>query len=119
VRELAGATIKVGATTDDVDKVVHDAIVAAGAYPSPLGYCGFPRSVCTSVNNVICHGIPDTRILQDGDIVNVDVSCCRLCVSVCAVCLCCVLCFIVLSVVLLVFARDDLPCCCSPSRNNV
>ena len=56
-------------------QVVHDFTVEHGAYPSPLNYHGFPKSVCTSVNEVICHGIPDARELRDGDIVNVDVSC--------------------------------------------
>ena len=63
-----------GITTDAIDRELHDMIIAAGAYPSPLGYRGFPRAVCTSVNNVVCHGIPDDRALVDGDIVNVDVS---------------------------------------------
>ncbi|KAH6560183.1 hypothetical protein BASA60_000382 [Batrachochytrium salamandrivorans] len=53
---------------------VHQNIIASGAYPSPLGYLNFPRSVCTSINNVICHGIPDSRILQSGDIINIDVT---------------------------------------------
>ncbi|MCO5599232.1 hypothetical protein L7F22_053332 [Adiantum nelumboides] len=63
-----------GVTTDEIDKAVHKMIVEAGAYPSPLGYGGFPKSVCTSVNDCICHGIPDSRPLQDGDIVNIDVT---------------------------------------------
>lgn len=63
-----------GVATDSLDRFVHDAAVAAGAYPSPLGYRGFPKSVCTSVNEVICHGIPDSRKLADGDIVNIDVT---------------------------------------------
>lgn len=54
---------------------MHDTTIANGAYPSPLWYHNFPKSVCTSVNEVVCHGIPDARPLQDGDIVNVDVSC--------------------------------------------
>lgn len=62
-------------TTDDVDRAVHDMIVAAGAYPSPLNYAGFPKSVCSSINEVICHGIPDARPLQFGDVVSFDVSC--------------------------------------------
>ncbi|KAK3288917.1 Microtubule-associated protein 1A, partial [Cymbomonas tetramitiformis] len=65
-----------GITTDEIDKVVHDTIVAGGGYPSPLNYHSFPKSVCTSVNEVICHGIPDARILEDGDVVNVDVTAC-------------------------------------------
>lgn len=56
-------------------QVVHDFTVEHGAYPSPLRYHHFPKSVCTSINEVICHGIPDMRELQSGDIVNVDVSC--------------------------------------------
>lgn len=53
-----------GVTTDEIDKAVHQMIIDAGAYPSPLGYGGFPKSVCTSVNECICHGIPDSRPLQ-------------------------------------------------------
>ncbi|MDP7598504.1 MAG: type I methionyl aminopeptidase [Acidimicrobiales bacterium] len=63
-----------GATTDRLDEVVHEATIARGGYPSPLNYRGYPKSVCTSVNEVICHGIPDSRPLVEGDIVNVDVT---------------------------------------------
>ncbi len=70
----AGESVEPGITTDAIDRIVHDATVAAGAYPSPLNYRGFPKSVCTSVNEVICHGIPDSRALLDGDIVNIDVT---------------------------------------------
>ena len=63
-----------GVATDEIDRLVHDVAVSAGAYPSPLGYRGYPKSVCTSVNEVICHGIPDSRRLADGDIVNIDVT---------------------------------------------
>lgn len=63
-----------GVTTNHIDQVLHEAIVAKGAYPSPLNYMGFPKSVCTSINNIIAHGIPDDRPLQDGDIINVDVT---------------------------------------------
>ncbi|KAK9918843.1 hypothetical protein WJX75_007458 [Coccomyxa subellipsoidea] len=66
--------VRPGVTTEEIDRVVHEATIAAGAYPSPLNYCNFPKSVCTSVNEVICHGIPDQRPLEDGDIVNVDVT---------------------------------------------
>ena len=66
--------VRIGMTTDEIDRFVHEASVAAGAYPSPLGYRGFPKSVCTSVNEVICHGIPDSRKLADGDIMNIDVT---------------------------------------------
>jgi methionyl aminopeptidase len=66
---------EIGRTTDDIDTAVHQYIVHAGAYPSPLGYLGFPKSICSSVNEVICHGIPDQRPLQFGDVVSFDVSC--------------------------------------------
>lgn len=61
VLQHAGSLVKPGITTDEIDQVVHDMIVAAGAYPSPLNYGKFPKSVCTSVNEVVCHGIPDKR----------------------------------------------------------
>jgi methionyl aminopeptidase len=64
-----------GVTTEEIDKVVHEYIISQGAYPSPLGYYNFPRSCCTSVNEIICHGIPDTRPLEEGDIINLDISC--------------------------------------------
>ena len=70
----AGALVKPGLTTDEIDAFVHEASIKAGGYPSPLNYRGFPKSVCTSVNEVICHGIPDDRPLRDGDIVNIDVT---------------------------------------------
>jgi len=63
-----------GTTTDRIDRFVHEACIERGGYPSPLNYRGFPKSVCTSVNEVICHGIPDSRALAEGDIVNVDVT---------------------------------------------
>ncbi|CAH2050594.1 unnamed protein product, partial [Iphiclides podalirius] len=68
------AFIKPGLTTDDIDELVHNFTIEAGAYPSPLHYQGFPKSVCTSVNNVAVHGIPDLRPLQDGDIINIDIT---------------------------------------------
>src|SRR5580765_6099877 len=71
--ELADA-VKVGMTTDELDRICHEACIARGGYPSPLHYKGFPKSLCTSVNEVVCHGIPDDRVLLDGDIVNVDVT---------------------------------------------
>ncbi|WP_168581640.1 type I methionyl aminopeptidase [Gephyromycinifex aptenodytis] len=70
----AGKAVAVGVTTDELDRVAHEFMVEAGAYPSTLGYRGYPKSVCTSVNEVVCHGIPDSRPLQDGDIVNIDVT---------------------------------------------
>ena len=66
--------VRVGMTTDELDRICHEACIARGGYPSPLHYKGFPKSVCTSVNEVICHGIPDDRQLLDGDIVNCDVT---------------------------------------------
>ena len=70
----AGRRVAVGVTTDELDAFVHQACIDAGGYPSPLNYRGFPKSLCTSVNEVICHGIPDDRPLRDGDIVNLDVT---------------------------------------------
>lgn len=71
---VGAALVAPGVTTDEIDRVVHEFICDAGAYPSPLGYKAFPKSLCTSVNEVICHGIPDSRPLEDGDIVNLDVT---------------------------------------------
>ncbi|CAK4033523.1 Methionine aminopeptidase 1 [Lecanosticta acicola] len=74
VLDIAARAAKPGVTTDEIDKIVHDACVERDSYPSPLNYCHFPKSVCTSPNEVICHGIPDHRPLQDGDILNIDVT---------------------------------------------
>jgi methionyl aminopeptidase len=74
ILDLAHSLVRPGITTDEIDRVVHAAIVARGAYPSPLNYNNFPKSLCTSVNEVVCHGIPDARPLEDGDIVNLDIS---------------------------------------------
>ena len=63
-----------GVTTDYIDAMVFREIIKHGAYPSPLNYAGFPKSICTSVNEVICHGIPDDRPLEDGDLLSIDVS---------------------------------------------
>ena len=71
--ELAAA-VRPGITTDELDHICHQACIARGGYPSPLHYKGFPKSLCTSINEVICHGIPDDRPLEDGDIVNCDVT---------------------------------------------
>jgi methionyl aminopeptidase len=65
---------QVGTTTEAIDHFLFKQITRANAYPSPLRYCGFPKSVCTSVNNIACHGIPDDRSLMDGDIINVDIT---------------------------------------------
>lgn len=72
--DLVASKIAPGITTDDINVLVHDFTVQHGATPAPLNYRGFPKSVCVSVNEVICHGIPGTRGLKDGDIVNVDVT---------------------------------------------
>ncbi len=70
----AAAVIAPGVTTDEIDRVGHEFLLDHGAYPSTLGYRGFPKSLCTSVNEVVCHGIPDDRRLADGDIVNIDIT---------------------------------------------
>lgn len=70
----AGEAVAPGVTTDELDRVVHEYLLDHGAYPSTLGYKGFPKSCCTSLNEVICHGIPDSTVIQDGDIVNIDVT---------------------------------------------
>ena len=74
ILDLVGEQIKAGMTTAEVDKIVHDYTISQGAVPAPLGYSGFPKSCCTSVNDQICHGIPDDYVLKEGDIINVDVS---------------------------------------------
>ena len=74
VLRLAGAMVRPGMTTDEIDDFVHEATIERGGYPSPLNYNHYPKSVCTSVNEVICHGIPDSRALLDGDIINIDVT---------------------------------------------
>ena len=70
----AAAVLAPGVTTDEIDAVGHEFLLDHGAYPSTLGYKGFPKSLCTSVNEVICHGIPDDRRLDEGDIVNIDIT---------------------------------------------
>jgi methionyl aminopeptidase len=71
---VGGEAVRPGVTTDEIDRVVHEFLVDNGAYPSTLGYRGFPKSCCTSLNEVICHGIPDSTVVSDGDIVNIDVT---------------------------------------------
>jgi methionyl aminopeptidase len=66
--------VKAGVTTDALNTLCHDKIVAAGAIPAPLNYKGFPKSICTSINHVVCHGIPGPKVLKDGDIVNIDIT---------------------------------------------
>lgn len=65
---------KPGVTTDALDRIGHEFLIREGAYPSTLGYRGFPKSLCTSLNEVVCHGIPDNTVLQDGDILNIDIT---------------------------------------------
>jgi methionyl aminopeptidase len=74
VLQLVATHVRPGITTEELDVIAHDACIERGAYPSPLNYHGYPKAICTSVNEVICHGIPDDRRLQDGDIVNLDVT---------------------------------------------
>jgi methionyl aminopeptidase len=74
ILRLAGEKVQPGVATEEIDAHVHELCIERDCYPSPLNYNGFPKSVCTSVNEVICHGIPDSRQLQDGDIVNLDVT---------------------------------------------
>ncbi len=72
--QLVGAACKPGVTTDELDRIGHEFVISQGAYPSTLGYRGFPKSLCSSINEVICHGIPDDTVLQDGDIINIDIT---------------------------------------------
>jgi len=72
--QAVGRAIRPGITTDELDGIGHDYVVSQGAYPSTLGYRGFPKSSCTSLNEVICHGIPDDTVLEDGDIINIDIT---------------------------------------------
>lgn len=72
--EAVGRAIRPGVTTEELDAVGHDFVIAQGAYPSTLGYRGYPKSLCSSVNEVICHGIPDDTVLENGDLVNIDIT---------------------------------------------
>ena len=72
--QVVGEAVRPGVTTDELDRIGHEFIISHNAYPSCLGYMGFPKSLCTSINEVICHGIPDDRPLEDGDIVHVDIT---------------------------------------------
>ncbi|HEX6149621.1 type I methionyl aminopeptidase [Nocardioides sp.] len=73
-RDLVGSHVAPGVTTDELDRIGHEFLCDHGAYPSTLGYKGFPKSMCTSVNEVICHGIPDDRPIEEGDLVNIDIT---------------------------------------------
>lgn len=72
--QLAGQAVAPGVTTDELDRIVHEYLCDHKAYPSTLGYLHFPKSCCTSLNEIVCHGIPDSTVIQDGDIVNIDVT---------------------------------------------
>ncbi|WP_344889189.1 type I methionyl aminopeptidase [Nonomuraea antimicrobica] len=72
--EEVGRHVRPGVTTDELDRIGHEFLIDHGAYPSTLGYKGYPKSLCTSINEVICHGIPDDTVLRDGDIVNIDIT---------------------------------------------
>ena len=72
--DLMAMHVRPGVTTAELDQVCHDFILAHGAVPAPLGYRGFPKSICTSINHVVCHGIPGDRRLMDGDVLNIDVT---------------------------------------------
>ena len=72
--QLVGKHVEPGTTTDELDRIGHEFLIDNNAYPSTLGYRHFPKSLCTSVNEVICHGIPDSRVIEDGDIVNIDIT---------------------------------------------
>jgi methionyl aminopeptidase len=71
---LVGEKIRAGMTTEDINAIVHEDTVRRGARPAPLNYRGFPKSVCTSINEVVCHGIPGKRAIREGDIINVDIT---------------------------------------------
>jgi methionyl aminopeptidase len=73
-RDLVGSHVAPGITTDELDRIGHEYLCDHDSYPSTLGYKGFPKSLCSSVNEVICHGIPDSTIIEDGDIVNIDIT---------------------------------------------
>jgi len=72
--EAVGQAVRPGVTTEELDVIGHEFLLAHDAYPSTLGYRGYPKSICSSVNEVICHGIPDDTVLDDGDIVNIDIT---------------------------------------------
>jgi len=75
IMDIVSDRMQIGITTNDINTWVYELTIAHAAIPAPLNYNGFPKSVCTSINNVICHGIPDDTVLKDGDIINVDITC--------------------------------------------
>ena len=74
VLDAAVRFVKAGVTTAEIDQLVHDETTKRNSYPSPLNYHGFPKSCCTSINEIICHGIPDSTVVNEGDIINIDVT---------------------------------------------
>jgi methionyl aminopeptidase len=74
VLDMLVPLVKAGVTTEQLDKICHDFIIGHGAVPAPLGYRGYPKSICTSINHVVCHGIPGDRVLVDGDVLNIDIT---------------------------------------------
>lgn len=72
--EYAGSFVKPGISTEELDQIVYDYTLSNGAVPAPLGYHGYPKSICTSINHIVCHGVPDSTVLKAGDIINVDVT---------------------------------------------
>ena len=72
--DMIGEHVVAGVTTNHINQLCHDFIVGRGAIPAPLGYRGYPKSICTSINHVVCHGIPDETKLKEGDIINIDVT---------------------------------------------
>lgn len=67
--------VKVGMTAEEADAIIHDFVISKGAYPSGVGFMGFPKSICISPNDILCHGVPNTRVFKEGDWVNFDVTC--------------------------------------------
>lgn len=74
ILDMVGAHVRPGISTEEIDRICHDYIVERGAIPAPLNYRGFPKSICISINHVVCHGIPGERVLMDGDILNIDIT---------------------------------------------
>lgn len=73
--QYVGKQVRAGITTNELDRIAHEWTLERGAKPAPLGYHGFPKSICTSVNSCVCHGVPDETVLKNGDVINIDVTC--------------------------------------------